>query len=74
MNIKNVVLLTNRPMKRIGIEGYGLHIVENVTLREQLLHNNYEYPDIYWAIYPIFLLKIHFSLIQIVEDWILKYL
>ena len=32
MNIKNVVLLTNRPMKRIGIEGYGLHIVKNVTL------------------------------------------
>ena len=33
MNIRNVVLLTNHPMKRVGIEGYGLHIVKNITLQ-----------------------------------------
>ena len=36
MNIKNVVLLTNHPMKRVGIEGYGLHIVKNITLQPDL--------------------------------------
>jgi len=33
INIKNVILLTNHPMKRVGIEGYGLHIVKNITLQ-----------------------------------------
>ena len=33
MNIRNVILLTNHPMKRVGIEGYGLHIVKNITLQ-----------------------------------------
>ena len=33
INIRNVILLTNHPMKRVGIEGYGLHIVKNITLQ-----------------------------------------
>ena len=32
LNIKNISLLTNNPIKRVGIEGYGLHIAENVTM------------------------------------------
>ncbi len=32
LGIKNVRLLTNNPIKRVGIEGYGLHIMENVTM------------------------------------------
>lgn len=32
LNIKNIRLLTNNPIKRVGIEGYGLHIMENVTM------------------------------------------
>ncbi len=32
LNIKNIRLLTNNPMKRVGITGYGLTIVENETM------------------------------------------
>jgi len=32
VGVRNVTLLTNHPMKRVGIEGYGLHIVGNQTL------------------------------------------
>ena len=32
VGIRNITLLTNHPMKRVGIEGYGLHIVGNQTL------------------------------------------
>jgi 3,4-dihydroxy 2-butanone 4-phosphate synthase/GTP cyclohydrolase II len=32
LGISQVRLLTNNPIKRVGIEGYGLHIVENVTM------------------------------------------
>lgn len=32
LGIKNIKLLTNNPMKRVGITGYGLNIVENVTM------------------------------------------
>jgi len=32
LDVKNVRLLTNNPIKRVGIEGYGLHILENVTM------------------------------------------
>jgi 3,4-dihydroxy 2-butanone 4-phosphate synthase/GTP cyclohydrolase II len=32
LGIKNVRLLTNNPIKRVGIEGYGLRILENVTM------------------------------------------
>jgi 3,4-dihydroxy 2-butanone 4-phosphate synthase/GTP cyclohydrolase II len=32
LDITQVRLLTNNPIKRVGIEGYGLHIIENVTM------------------------------------------
>ena len=32
LGVKKVRLLTNNPIKRVGIEGYGLHIQENVTM------------------------------------------
>lgn len=32
LGISNVKLLTNNPIKRVGITGYGLTIVENVTM------------------------------------------
>ncbi len=32
LGIKNIRLLTNNPQKRIGLEGYGLKIVENVPI------------------------------------------
>jgi 3,4-dihydroxy 2-butanone 4-phosphate synthase / GTP cyclohydrolase II len=33
LGIKKVKLLTNNPIKRVGIVGYGLEIVENITMR-----------------------------------------
>lgn len=32
LGVRQVRLLTNNPIKRVGIEGYGLHILENVTM------------------------------------------
>lgn len=34
LGVKNIRLLTNNAIKRVGIEGYGLHIVENVSMAE----------------------------------------
>lgn len=34
LGISKIKLLTNNPIKRVGITGYGLTIVENVTMRE----------------------------------------
>lgn len=34
LGVKNIRLLTHNPIKRIGIEGYGLKIVENVSMSE----------------------------------------
>jgi 3,4-dihydroxy 2-butanone 4-phosphate synthase/GTP cyclohydrolase II len=32
LGVHTLTLLTNHPMKRVGIEGYGLHIEANETL------------------------------------------
>ncbi len=32
IGIKNMRLMTNNPLKRAGLEGYGLRIVENVPI------------------------------------------
>ena len=32
LGLHNVALLTQNPMRRVGIEGYGLHIVRNESL------------------------------------------
>ncbi len=34
LGVKHIRLLTNNPIKRVGIEGYGLRIVENITMQE----------------------------------------
>lgn len=39
LGISKMRLMTNNPMKRIGLEGYGLEIVENVPLETG--HNKY---------------------------------
>ena len=33
LGIKKIRLLTNNPKKVVGLEGYGLHVVETVSLR-----------------------------------------
>jgi 3,4-dihydroxy 2-butanone 4-phosphate synthase/GTP cyclohydrolase II len=33
LGLKNIKLLTNNPKKVVGLEGYGLHVVETVPLR-----------------------------------------
>lgn len=35
LGVKKMKLMTNNPMKRIGLEGYGLEVVENVPLEIQ---------------------------------------
>nr|MDE7382007.1 GTP cyclohydrolase II [Muribaculaceae bacterium] len=32
LGVKNMRLMTNNPVKRIGLEGYGIHVVENVPI------------------------------------------
>lgn len=32
LGVRNIRLMTNNPTKRVGLEGYGLHIVENVPI------------------------------------------
>ena len=32
LGVQNMRLLTNNPVKRVGLEAYGLHIVENVSI------------------------------------------
>ena len=43
LGIKNIKLFTNNPRKIIGLEGYGLRVVERVSL--EIEHNpaNYKY-------------------------------
>ena len=49
LGVRNIRLMTNNPTKRIGLEGYGLHIVENVPIEvkpnpynERYLHTKKE--------------------------------
>ncbi len=32
LGVKQMRLMTNNPIKRVGLEGYGLHVVENVPI------------------------------------------
>lgn len=43
VGVKNIRLLTNNPQKRIGLEGYGLHIVENVPIVMKPNEHNIKY-------------------------------
>jgi 3,4-dihydroxy 2-butanone 4-phosphate synthase / GTP cyclohydrolase II len=42
VGVRNMKLMTNNPMKRVGLEGYGLNIVENIALEiEPNQHNKF---------------------------------
>lgn len=43
LGVRNIRLMTNNPMKRIGLEGYGLCIVENVPIEVKPNQYNAEY-------------------------------
>jgi len=43
LGIKNLRLLTNNPRKIIGLEGYGLHVVERVSIQVEANPANYKY-------------------------------
>lgn len=42
LGVKKMRLLTNNPVKRVGLEGYGLTVIENVPIEiEPNVHNEY---------------------------------
>jgi 3,4-dihydroxy 2-butanone 4-phosphate synthase/GTP cyclohydrolase II len=43
LGVKNIRLMTNNPKKIVGLEGYGLHIVERVPIEIQPNHSNKSY-------------------------------
>jgi len=43
LGIKNIRLLTNNPRKIVGLEGYGLHVVERASLEIEPNPDNYRY-------------------------------
>jgi len=45
LGIRQMRLLTNNPAKRVGLEGYGLHIVERVALQPTVNVENKGYLD-----------------------------
>lgn len=44
--LSSIRVLTNNPMKLVGIEGYGLHIVERVPIEPLATDENREYLDV----------------------------
>lgn len=45
LGVRKMKLLTNNPAKRVGMDGYGLHIVERVPLHPTVHHENKFYLD-----------------------------
>lgn len=43
MGVKNIRLMTNNPKKIVGLEGYGLKIVERVPIEIQPTRTNFDY-------------------------------
>ena len=43
LGVRQVRLLTNNPRKVVGLEGYGLHIIERVPIQTPLNRNNLRY-------------------------------
>ena len=43
LGVKNLRLLTNNPKKRVGLESYGLHVVERVPIEAEVNESNRKY-------------------------------
>ncbi|HLC23960.1 MAG TPA: GTP cyclohydrolase II, partial [Dehalococcoidia bacterium] len=43
LGLRNIRLLTNNPKKVVGLEGYGLHVVETVPILAELNPHNRQY-------------------------------
>ena len=43
LGLKNIRLLTNNPRKIVGLEGYGLKVVERMPLEVEVNPANYKY-------------------------------
>lgn len=43
LGVKSMRLLTNNPAKRVGLDGYGLHIIERVPLPVRANSENIRY-------------------------------
>jgi 3,4-dihydroxy 2-butanone 4-phosphate synthase/GTP cyclohydrolase II len=43
LGLKNIRLLTNNPRKIVGLEGYGLKVIERVPLETEPHPENYRY-------------------------------
>jgi 3,4-dihydroxy 2-butanone 4-phosphate synthase/GTP cyclohydrolase II len=43
LGLKNIRLLTNNPRKIVGLEGYGLKVVERIPLQIEPTPENYNY-------------------------------
>ena len=43
LGLKDIRLLTNNPRKIVGLDGYGLHVIERVALEIQPQPLNYRY-------------------------------
>lgn len=43
LGVQKIKLLTNNPIKRIGLQGYGLHITENVPIEIKPNKHNFKY-------------------------------
>lgn len=43
LGVHKIRLLTNNPIKRIGLQGYGLHITENVAIEIKPNKHNFKY-------------------------------
>lgn len=43
LNISKIKLITNNPRKRVGLEGYGIEIVENISIQCASNEHNHKY-------------------------------
>ena len=43
LGVRNIRLMTNNPKKMIGLEGYGLKVIERIPIQAGLNSNNYRY-------------------------------
>jgi 3,4-dihydroxy 2-butanone 4-phosphate synthase/GTP cyclohydrolase II len=43
LGLKKILLMTNNPKKMVGLQGYGLEVVERVSIQSELTDNNIHY-------------------------------